>query len=223
MFRRLLVRVSASEKFVADGKERDKDEKPQPPPAGEGDAAGSVGLDRMVLSFMEDAATVERPPRGRCNCFNGSNHEESDDEEFDFLPSEHASAPVAAGAGDALEALKVRNFWRGEGEPPRIRGEKLQFFPFQPHMDRNDEGGFVFFARDSWQGLVQSASLAERNLLADASRIADKCSKSCKGKAEYRRSVADGLRTLGYDAAVCKSRWEKTPSYPAGICRRPVV
>ncbi|KAG2534589.1 uncharacterized protein LOC120691316 [Panicum virgatum] len=171
MFRRLLVKVSASEKFVADGKERDKDEKPQPPPAGEGDAAGSVGLDRMVLSFMEDAATVERPPRGRCNCFNGSNHEESDDEEFDFLPSEHASAPVAAGAGDTLEALK---------------------------------------------GLVQSASVAERNLLADASRIADKCGKSGKGKAEYRRAVADGLRALGYDAAVCKSRWEKTPSYPAG-------
>jgi hypothetical protein len=112
MFRRLLVRVSASEKFAADGKERDKDEKPQPPPpaAGEADAAGSVGLDRMVLSFMEEAAAVERPTRGRCNCFNGSNHEESDDEEFDFLPSEHISSAATAGAGDALEALKVRNF-----------------------------------------------------------------------------------------------------------------
>ncbi|CAL4944862.1 unnamed protein product [Urochloa decumbens] len=168
MFRRLLVRVSASEKFVADGKERDKDEKTPPPPAaGEADAAGSVGLDRMVLSFMEDAATVERPPRSRCNCFNGSNHEESDDEEFDFLPSEHIPKPATAGAGDAVEALK-------------------------------------------------SASVAERNLLADASRIADKCGKSCKAKAECRRAVADGLRALGYDAAVCKSRWEKTASYPAG-------
>ncbi|CAN6297459.1 unnamed protein product [Urochloa humidicola] len=174
MFRRLLVRVSASEKFVADGKERDKDEKPLPPPlpaAGEADAAGSVGLDRMVLSFMEEAATVERPPRSRCNCFNGSNHEESDDEEFDFLPSEHIPKPATAAAGDALEALK---------------------------------------------GLVQSASVAERNLLADSSRIADKCGKSCKVKAECRRAVVDGLRALGYDAAVCKSRWEKTPSYPAG-------
>ncbi|CAN6291522.1 unnamed protein product [Urochloa humidicola] len=175
MFRRLLVRVSASEKFVADGKERDKDEKPLPPPpppaAGDADAAGSVGLDRMVLSFMEEAATVERPPRSRCNCFNGSNHEESDDEDFDFLPSEHIPKPATAGAGDAVEALK---------------------------------------------GLVQSASVAERNLLADASRIADKCGKSCKAKAECRRAVADGLRALGYDAAVCKSRWEKTPSYPAG-------
>ncbi|CAN6322305.1 unnamed protein product [Urochloa humidicola] len=173
MFRRLLVRVSASEKFVADGKERDKDEKPPPPPpaAGEADVAGSVGLDRMVLSFMEEAAAVERPPRSRCNCFNGSNHEESDDEEFDFLPSEHIPKPATAGAGDALEALK---------------------------------------------GLVQSASIAERNLLADASRIVDKFGKSCKVKAECRRAVAEGLRALGYDAAVCKSRWEKTPSYPAG-------
>ncbi|CAD6214974.1 unnamed protein product [Miscanthus lutarioriparius] len=171
-FRRLLVRVSASEKFAADGKERDKDEMlPQPPPAaGEGDAAGSLGLDRMVLSFMEEATAVERPPRGRCNCFNGSNHEESD-EEFDFLPSEYASKPATAGAGDALEDLK---------------------------------------------GLVQSASVAERNLLADASRLADRCGKGCKGKAECRRAVADGLRALGYDASVCESRWEKAPSYPAG-------
>lgn len=66
------------------------------------------------------------------------------------------------------------------------------------------------------QSLVQSASVAERNLLADASRIAERCGRTCKGKAECRRAVADGLRALGYDAAVCKSRWEKTKSYPAG-------
>ncbi|KAL6894252.1 hypothetical protein ACP4OV_008350 [Aristida adscensionis] len=170
-FRRLLVRVSASERFVADGKERDKDEKPPPPPAAGEAEVGSVGLDRMVLSFMEESAAVERPPRGRCNCFNGSNHEESDDEEFDFLPSAHAPASALSAAGDTLEALK---------------------------------------------GLVQSASVAERNLLADASRLAERCGKSCKAKAECRRAVADGLRALGYDAAVCTSRWEKTPSYPAG-------
>jgi hypothetical protein len=74
-------------------------------------------------------------------------------------------------------------------------------------------------ALSSWQGLVQSASVAERNLLADASKLADKCGKGCKGKAECRRAVADGLRALGYDASVCKSRWEKAPSYPAGMWR----
>ncbi|TVU44585.1 hypothetical protein EJB05_04030 [Eragrostis curvula] len=171
-FRRLLVRVSASEKLAADGgKERgDKDEKP---PHGQAPEVGSVGLDRMVLSFMEESgAAVERPQRGRCsNCFNGSNQEESDDEEFDFLPSQHASAATAAAVGDALDSLK---------------------------------------------GLVQSASVLERNLLADASRLAERCRKGCKGKAECRRAVADGLRALGYDAAVCKSRWDKAPTYPAG-------
>jgi hypothetical protein len=34
----------------------------------------------MVLSLMKDAATVEQPPRGRCNCFDGTNHEESGEE-----------------------------------------------------------------------------------------------------------------------------------------------
>jgi hypothetical protein len=108
MFRRLLVRVSSAERVQAgDGNERDKDEKP---PETE---VGSAGLDRMVLSFMEDAAAVEpRPQRGCCNCFNGSGHHDgSDEEEFDFLPSGH-SAPSATGkaaAGDALVALKVQS------------------------------------------------------------------------------------------------------------------
>jgi hypothetical protein len=38
-----------------------------------------------------------------------------------------------------------------------------------------------------------------------------------QGQGGVRRAVADGLRTLGYDTAVCKSRWEKTPTYQAGI------
>jgi hypothetical protein len=66
--------------------------------------------------------------------------------------------------------------------------------------------------------LVQSASVAERNLLADASRIAERCRKGGgKKKSDVRRAVAAGLRVLGHDAGVCKSRWDKTPSFPAGI------
>ena len=68
--------------------------------------------------------------------------------------------------------------------------------------------------------LVQCASTAERNLLADASRIAERCGRGGGGsgrkKADVRRAVADGLRALGYDAAVCTSRWDKGPSHPAG-------
>jgi len=67
---------------------------------------------------------------------------------------------------------------------------------------------------------VQCATTAERNLLADASRIAERCGRGGGGsgrkKADVRRAVADGLRALGYDAAVCTSRWDKGPSHPAG-------
>ena len=67
---------------------------------------------------------------------------------------------------------------------------------------------------------MQCATTAERNLLADASRIAERCGKGGGGsgrkKADVRRAVADGLRALGYDAAVCTSRWDKGPSHPAG-------
>jgi uncharacterized protein (TIGR01615 family) len=77
-------------------------------------------------------------------------------------------------------------------------------------------------AEPSWlapartQGLVQCASTAERNLLADASRVASRHGLTGRRKADARRAVADGLRALGYDAAVCRSRWEKGASYPAG-------
>lgn len=56
----------------------------------------------------------------------------------------------------------------------------------------------------------------ERNLLADTAKIVEK-NKVCKRKDDICRTVVtDLLFALGYDASVCKSRWEKTPSYPAG-------
>ena len=60
------------------------------------------------------------------------------------------------------------------------------------------------------------ASVCERNLLADTSKIVEK-NKICKSKDEdCRKVVTDGLLALGYDASICKSRWEKCSSYPAG-------
>ncbi|GJN10092.1 hypothetical protein PR202_ga28155 [Eleusine coracana subsp. coracana] len=141
---------------------------------------GSVALDRMVVSFMEDGAAVDQqrgPPTrggGRCsNCFNGQQDASDDDDEddFDFLPS---SSPSAC-SSSAAELIK---------------------------------------------GLVQCASAVERALLADATRIADRCGVKqavCgrkRTKAEVRRAVADGLRSLGYDAAVCRSRWDNNNKGP---------
>ncbi|KAK7860420.1 uncharacterized protein LOC111998180 [Quercus suber] len=66
------------------------------------------------------------------------------------------------------------------------------------------------------KGLVPCATVCERNLLADTSKIVEK-NKICKRKDEdCRKVVTDGLLALGYDASICKSRWEKCSSYPAG-------
>ncbi|KAI3829123.1 hypothetical protein L1987_03239 [Smallanthus sonchifolius] len=122
----------------------------------------SVCLAKMVQNFIEDAAP-EKPKcgRNRCNCFNGSIDDISDDE-FD---------PSAAGFfGDSSEALK---------------------------------------------SLTPCGSVVQRNLLADASKIVEE-NITYKRKDELRKIVAEGLVLTGYDASICKSRWEKSSSYPAG-------
>ncbi|XP_057783321.1 uncharacterized protein LOC131001110 [Salvia miltiorrhiza] len=69
---------------------------------------------------------------------------------------------------------------------------------------------------DSLKSLIPCASVAERNLLADTSRIVEKNNKTCKRNDELRKVVTDCLIALGYNASVCKSKWEKTSSVPAG-------
>lgn len=68
------------------------------------DVDGTVFLDRMVLSFMEDNTEMNKPLRSRCNCFNG-NYDESSDEEIDLQYGD--VTPVAPPAGDAVEIIKV--------------------------------------------------------------------------------------------------------------------
>ncbi|GMI76105.1 hypothetical protein HRI_001279800 [Hibiscus trionum] len=66
------------------------------------------------------------------------------------------------------------------------------------------------------KSLVYCASVNERNLLADTAKIVEN-NKICKRKDDFcRKIVTDGLLALGYDASICKTHWEKSPSYPAG-------
>ncbi|KAJ4957232.1 hypothetical protein NE237_014015 [Protea cynaroides] len=65
------------------------------------------------------------------------------------------------------------------------------------------------------KSLIPCASTTERNLLADTAKIVEK-NKNCKLKDDCRKIVTDGLISLGYDASICKSHWEKSISYPAG-------
>ncbi|CAN6916364.1 unnamed protein product [Brassica oleracea] len=70
-------------------------------------------------------------------------------------------------------------------------------------------------AYDHFKSLIPCASVMERNLSADAAKILEK-NKSVKRKDDLRKLVVDGLSALGYDSSICKSKWDKTRSIPAG-------
>ncbi|KAE9619137.1 hypothetical protein Lal_00047015 [Lupinus albus] len=71
-------------------------------------------------------------------------------------------------------------------------------------------------ASDALKSLIPCVSVAERNLLADTSKIVEKNSKVFKRKDELRKIVTESLSSLGYDSSICKSKWDKTLTYPAG-------
>ncbi|XP_010488332.1 PREDICTED: uncharacterized protein LOC104766196 [Camelina sativa] len=70
-------------------------------------------------------------------------------------------------------------------------------------------------ASDHLKSLIPCTTVAERNLLADAAKIVDK-NKSVKRKDDMKRIVNEGLLSLNYDSSICKSKWDKSPSFPAG-------
>ncbi|KAI3819368.1 hypothetical protein L1987_13197 [Smallanthus sonchifolius] len=71
-------------------------------------------------------------------------------------------------------------------------------------------------AFDPLKSLVLCETVNERNLLVDVAKIVDK-NKICKKKDEISlKIVTDGLVAAGYTVSICKSRWEKTSTYPAG-------
>ncbi|CAJ2627781.1 hypothetical protein L195_g019050 [Trifolium pratense] len=87
--------------------------------------------------------------------------------------------------------------------------------------DKESESLSGYSASEAYEilkGLVACKSTGERDLLTDTAKIVDK-NKLCKRKDSFcRKIVAEALSSLGYDASVCKSRWEKSksPSHPAG-------
>nr|XP_043637215.1 uncharacterized protein LOC122608194 [Erigeron canadensis] len=73
-------------------------------------------------------------------------------------------------------------------------------------------------ACDPLKSLVACEVVCERNLLADVAKIVEKNKISCKRKDEVsRKIVVDGLLANGYTTvSICKSKWDKTSTYPAG-------
>ncbi|KAK7391768.1 hypothetical protein VNO78_20189 [Psophocarpus tetragonolobus] len=88
--------------------------------------------------------------------------------------------------------------------------EEFEFFG-----ESNSSGSFSD-ASDTLKSLIPCASVTERNLLADTSKILDNNSKVYKRKDDLRKIVTESLSSLGYDSSICISKWDKTASYPAG-------
>ncbi|KAM7253961.1 hypothetical protein ACFE04_031643 [Oxalis oulophora] len=71
-------------------------------------------------------------------------------------------------------------------------------------------------AMEILKSLVGCMSVRERILAMDIEKIVER-NNIAKRKDDYcRKVVADGLIAIGYDASICKSRWENSFSYPAG-------
>ncbi|CAA0832148.1 Protein of unknown function (DUF506 [Striga hermonthica] len=125
----------------------------------------SVRLARMVQNFIEETNDKQRCGRKKCNCFNGSCTDSSDEDPH------NCSEPCSCSSGHAFDVLK---------------------------------------------SLVPCSSACEKNLLADTAKIVNR-NKIGKQKDELcRKIVVDGLIALGYKASICRSKWEKTPSFIAG-------
>ncbi|GAU33230.1 hypothetical protein TSUD_333530 [Trifolium subterraneum] len=78
-------------------------------------------------------------------------------------------------------------------------------------------GGSSGEAYEILKGLVACPNVYERNLLADTTKIIEKNKTMCKRKDDNcRKIVTNELLTLGYDASICKSRWEKSTFSIAG-------
>jgi uncharacterized protein (TIGR01615 family) len=162
--------------------------------AGEKDDAepSSVCLDGMVRSFMEDGVGGgdKAGHGGRyCNCFHGGDN--SDDEEDD----------EAAAASDVAETIKVGT---------------LVAHLARSASDLISKSNRVARAAVVDQGLVHCATLRERNLLADVCAHLERHRAAGARRRDLLRLVASSLRAAGHDAAVCVSRWDKSPSHPAG-------
>ncbi|KAK6164595.1 hypothetical protein DH2020_001459 [Rehmannia glutinosa] len=141
-------------------------------------------------------------------------------------PSAATAEPIHNSNKDGLEefepssvclAKMVQNFIEESNEKQRCGRKKCNCFNGNC-TDSSDEepDSYNSSFSDVLKSFVPCLSVSERNLLADTAKIVEK-NKINKRKDEIsRKIVADGLIALGYNASICKSKWEKSPSFLAG-------
>ncbi|KAG9451891.1 hypothetical protein H6P81_004795 [Aristolochia fimbriata] len=117
----------------------------------------------------------------------------------------------------------VQNFIEESNEKPAAKCGRNRCNCFNGNCTESSDEDLEFsggktdspIAAEVLKNLVPCASATERNLLADTAKIVEK-SKVGKRKEDRRKIVTEGLTLVGYDASICKSRWEKSASFPAG-------
>lgn len=123
-------------------------------------------------------------------------------------------------------AKMVQNFIEENHEKHSVsmKFARNRYNSFDDGSDTETFGGFgesnyssSAEAQEILKGLVTCASVNERNLLADTAKIIEQNKATCKRKDHCcRKIITEGLLGLGYDASICKSRWEKSTFCPAG-------
>ncbi|GAB2248491.1 hypothetical protein Droror1_Dr00008373 [Drosera rotundifolia] len=73
----------------------------------------------------------------------------------------------------------------------------------------SDDGGEYSIPSSDVSDLLKS-------VMAETVKIVERNKAVCKRKSDFGRVVTEGLVAVGFDASVCKSKWEKSPSFPAG-------
>ncbi|KAF5816684.1 hypothetical protein HanRHA438_Chr03g0148551 [Helianthus annuus] len=119
-------------------------------------------------------------------------------------------------------AKMVQNFIEDAAAPekPKCGRNRCNCFNGNINDVSDDEfdlsaAGYFGDSVETLKSLIPCASVIQRNLLADTSKIVEK-NKTCKRKDELTKLVAEELLSFGYESSICKSHWEKTSSYPAG-------
>ncbi|XP_076904066.1 uncharacterized protein LOC143559350 [Bidens hawaiensis] len=117
-------------------------------------------------------------------------------------------------------AKMVQNFIEDAPEKPKCGRNRCNCFNGNVNDISDDEfdhsaAGFFGDSSESLKNLTACASITQRNLLAETSKIVE-THKACKRKDELIKTVAEQLQSLGYNSSICKSHWEKSPLYPAG-------
>ncbi|KAJ7954810.1 Protein of unknown function (DUF506) [Quillaja saponaria] len=167
-------------------------------------------FDRQFPSVLR-TSTAEKPPVGEAQY--------NKDGGTEFEPSSVALAKM------------VQNFIEesNEKQPSAVKYGRNRCNCFNGNSNDSSDDEFDVFggfgesitsgspgdASDILKSWISCSTVLERNILADTAKIVEK-NKVSKRKDDLRKIVTDGLSSLGYDSSICKSKWEKSTSYPAG-------